>query len=171
MMRFDVHYFLSEKHAKYLIISLISFFSLLTLREYSTLFFISSQQEISTATKNEGSPQPIRQNVLDSLLNSSLFGVYLANDVNGDHIKKSMLNITLVGVLLGDKASNSQVIIRDASGAEKNYKVNDKIAGSSLIKRIMPSGILVEHHGNLEKVSLPNDELTFEPVAKPLRND
>lgn len=66
---------------------------------------------------------------------------------------------------------NSQVIIRLANGEEKNYKVDDKIPGGALIKKIMSGGILVEHNGSLESVSLPKTELMFEPVAKPLRNE
>jgi general secretion pathway protein C len=111
------------------------------------------------------------QSVVDSLSQSSLFGVYVSNDVDGDDVKKSTLNITLVGILLEHVPDQSQVIIRSSSGEERNYKVNDKIPGGALIKRIMSGGILVEHEGNLERVSLQKNELIFEPVAKPLRND
>jgi general secretion pathway protein C len=168
-MKLDVHYFLSSKHAKGLIIGLIALFSVLTLREYSTLFLSSLREAPSTL--NQPAMTPAKKKSFDALLHSSLFGVYVSNDLNGTNVKKSMLHITLVGVLLGNTEENSQVIIRSANGEEKNYKVQDKIHGGALIKRIMPDGILVEHDGNLESISLPKNELFFEPVAKPLRND
>ncbi len=167
-MKLDISYFLSSRHARWLIIGLISLFSLLTLSEFSKLFW-SFQREGSS--DNEQVIVSAPQNSLDSLLHSSLFGVYVSNDLNSENVKKSMLNITLVGILLGNTSENSQVIIRSANGEEKNYKVNDKIPGGALVKKIMAGGILVEHNGTLESVSLPKNELIFEPLAKPLRND
>ena len=169
-MKLDIHYFLSSKHAKWLIISLIALFTVLTLVEYSKLFLSSLHVE-APSTLNETAISPTKKNSFDYIMNSSLFGVYVSNDLNGNNVKKSMLNITLVGILLGNTAEDSQVIIRSANGEEKNYKVSDKIPGGALIKRIMADGIIVEHDGSLESVSLPKNELIFEPVAKPLRND
>ncbi|RUR13262.1 type II secretion system protein N [Legionella sp. km772] len=168
-MKLDLAYFLSAKHARWLIISLISLFSLLTLAEFSKLFWTSETPGL--ASTNEQIIRQAPKNSLDALLHSSLFGVYVSNDLNSNNVKKSMLNITLVGILLGNTSENSQVIIRLANGEEKNYKVDDKIPGGALIKKIMLGGILVEHNGNLESVSLPKTELIFEPIAKPLRNE
>lgn len=169
-MKLDMTYFLSSKHARWLIIGLVILFSLLTLGEFAKLFW--SFAEPDTSSNNEqvithASPK----NSLDALLQSSLFGVYVSNDLNSGNVKKSMLNITLVGILLGHSSETSQVIIRMANGDEKNYKVNDKIPGGALIKKIMLDGILVDHNGSLESVSLPKTELIFEPVAKPLKNE
>jgi len=168
-MKLDISYFLSSKHARWLIIVLISLFSLLTLYEISKLFRSFENKEASDDDEQVFVQAP--KNSLEALLNSSLFGVYVPNDLTGDNVKKSMLNITLVGILLGNNVENSQVIIRSANGEEKNYKVNDKIPGGALVKKIMAGGILVEHNGSLESVSLPKNELIFEPVAKPLRNE
>jgi general secretion pathway protein C len=168
-MKLDIHYFLSSKHAKWLIISLIFFFSLLTLTEFISLFWISFTPQASS--EEEHLVAPTQKNSFDSILSASLFGVYVANDLDGDNVKKSTLNISLVGILLESSPDESQVIIRSANGEEQNYKVDDKIPGGALIKRIMSGGILVEHEGNLERVSLPKNELIFEPLAKPLRND
>lgn len=167
-MKLDIQYFLSSKHAKWLIIGLIALFSILIVVEFSTLFFSSIED---TSTANEVVRGPAKPNTFDSIRKTSLFGIYVADDLNDDNVKKSMLNITLVGILLGNTAEESQVIIRAANGEEKNYRVNDKIPGGVLIKRIMPEVIIVEHDGGLESVSLPKNELIFEPVAKPLKND
>ncbi len=169
-MKLDITYFLSSKNAKWIIIGLISFFSLLIVSELSRLFGAFEQHQV--ISNNDTVMAPVSpKNSLDALLTSSLFGVYIPNDLNGEHVKKSMLNITLVGILLGSTSENSQVIIRATNGEEKNYKVNDKIPGGVLVKKIMAGGILVEHNGTLESVSFPQTELIFEPVAKPLRHE
>ncbi len=168
-MKLDVHYLLSFKNSKWVIIAIISLFSLLIIGEYAQLFFTPTIETIA-AVKEPLQIPATQQNALDDLLHSSLFGVYIPNDLSSNQIKQSMLNVTLVGVLLG-KANESQVIIRLADSEEKNYKVNDTIPGGALIKKIMADGILVEHNGNLERVTFPEDSLTFEPIAKPLRND
>lgn len=169
-MKLDMTYFLSSKHARWLIISLILVFSLLTLSEFIKLFWSFEEQESSSNNVQVVSHAPPK-NSLEALSQSALFGVYVPNDLNSDNVKKSMLNITLVGILLGNTSENSQVIIRLADGEEKNFKVNDKIPGGALIKKIMAGGILVQHNGSLESVSLPKSELIFEPIAKPLKNE
>lgn len=168
-MKLDIHTFLSSKHAKWLILSLISLFCFSILYTYSKLFW--SFTELQPNPTEEQVIAPTKKDSFDSLLHSALFGTYVSNDLTSGNVKKSMLDITLVGILFGDSASDSQVIIRTANGEEQNYKIDDKIPGGALIKRIMADGILVEHNGSLESVILPAEELNFEPVAKPLRND
>ena len=169
-MKLDITYFLSSKHAKWLIIGLILLFSLLTLSEFARLFWSFENQDASL-NNNQVIAQAPAKNSLDDLLHSALFGVYVSNDMNSDNVKKSMLNISLVGILLGNTSKNSQVIIRAANGEEKNYRVDEKIPGGASVKKIMAGGIIVEHNGSLESVSLPKTELIFEPAAKPLRNE
>lgn len=167
-MKFDLHYLLSAKYAQWVSIALISLFSMLIVIEFSNLRFspvnipkIPEKNIAITAKKNS----------FESILHSSLFGVYVSNDLNENSVKKSMLNVTLVGILFADKKGDSQVIISSANGEEKTYKVGDTIPGDAVIKRIMASGVLVERHGTLESLSLPKNELTFEPVAKPLQEE
>lgn len=169
-MKFDIHYLLSARYAKWIIISLISLFSILIIFEYASLFIPYNQNNSSSEAviNSEGSS---KQESFSSILNTSLFGVYVPNDLNEDSVKKSMLDVTLVGILLADKMEESQVIIRSSSGEEKTYKLGDKIPGGASIKRIMAGGVLVERNGNLESLSLPKNDLTFEPVAKPLKEE
>lgn len=169
-MKFDIHYLLSARYAKWIIISLISLFSILIIVEYASLFFPLSRSNVSSDI--EINPEEGRkQETLSSILNSSLFGVYVPDDLNEDNVKKSMLDVTLVGILFDDTTDESHVIIRSSSGEEKTYKIDDKIPGGAIIKRIMAGGILVERNGNLESLSLPKNDLTFEPVAKPLKEE
>ncbi|MGL5742670.1 MAG: type II secretion system protein N [Legionella sp.] len=167
-MKFDLHALLSAKYAQWIIIVLIALFSLLIIAEYSKLIFSPVTIPTPSVTVKE-IPIAKKENSLDAILNSSLFGVYVSNNLSS--IKKSMLNVTLVGILLANKINNSQVIIRSANGEERTYKVGDSIPGGAVIKRIMTSGILVERHGTLESLSLPKHELIFEPVAKPLKEE
>lgn len=168
-MKFDIHYLLSARYAKWIIISLISLFSLLIIFAYASLLF--SPVTIETAPDTDSSEQVTKQDYFSDILNAPLFGVYVPNDLNEDNVKKSMLDVTLVGILFADKMEESQVIIRSASGDEKTYKVGDKIPGGAFIKRIMAGGVLVERNGTLESLSLPKNDLTFEPVAKPLKEE
>jgi len=166
-MKFDSHYLFSAKYARWIISSVIAVFSLLIIYEFSTLLF-SFNKGTPKAQMDTNLVIANNENSLNYILNSSLFGVYVPNDLSDDNVKKSMLNVTVVGILLADKTEDSQVIIRSAGGDEKTYNVGDKIPGGVLIKRIMAGGVLVEHNGSLESLSLPKNDLTFEPIAKPL---
>jgi general secretion pathway protein C len=165
-MKFDVHYFLSSKYFKQVIISAIVLFSALTLSEYYSLY-VSLTTSVSPS-QAEQTTSMTQKETFSALLSSSLFGVYVSNDLTGDDVKQSMLQLNLVGILLGNTTEESQVIISSAEGEEKNYKLNDELPGGAVIKRIMANGILVERNGALESLSFPKNDLTFDPVAKPL---
>lgn len=167
-MKFDLHYLLSAKYAQWMSLALIVLFSALFLLECTALRFSPVSLP---AVQEKNIPVTTKQDSFESILNSSLFGVYVPNDLNENSVKKSMLNVTLVGILFADKMDDSQVIIRSAKGEEKTYRIGDTIPGDAVVKRIMASGVLVEHHGTLESLSLPKNELTFEPVAAPLKEE
>lgn len=169
-VKFDIHYLFSAKHAKWIIISIITLLSCLILIEFASLFISRTVKELDTS-KEFNKEKLSSQDSLSSILNNSLFGIYVPNDLNDGTVKKSMLDVTLVGILLADNEEDSQVIIRSASGDERTYKIGDKIPGDALIKRIRASGVLVQRNGVLESLSLPKNELTFEPVPKPLKEE
>ncbi|CAM2789560.1 general secretion pathway protein C [Legionella steigerwaltii] len=167
-MKFDLHALFSAKYAQWIIIAFISLFSILIITEYASLIFSPIKIQAAPETTKE-MPLIPQKNSFDAILHSSLFGVYVSNNLSS--IKKSMLNVTLVGILFTHNLNNSQVIIRSATGEEKTYKLGDTVPGGAVIKRIMASGILVERNGTLESLSLPKNELIFEPVAKPLKGE
>lgn len=167
-MKLDMHYLFTAKYAKWIIISLISLFSVLILVEWVSLIYSPKRLSMSAPT-DKSTEIGGKQNSFDFILNSSLFGVYVPNDLNS--VKKSMLNVTLVGIMLADNIDESQVIIRSASGDEQTYKIGDSIPGEALIKRITAGGVLVERNGVLESLSLPKNDLDFEPAAKPLTEE
>ncbi|WBV65068.1 type II secretory system protein LspC [Legionella pneumophila] len=169
-MKFDIQFLFSANYAKWIIISLISLFGILIIFEWISLFYPLTYVR-AIPVSNTKSITGMREENLNYIFNTSLFGVYVPADLNEDNVKQSMLNVTLVGILFADKIEESQVIIRFASGEEKTYNVGDKIPGGATIKRIMPGGVLVERDGTLESLSLPKNDLTFEPVAKPLKEE
>ncbi|HAU1151059.1 TPA: general secretion pathway protein GspC [Legionella pneumophila] len=169
-MKFDIQFLFSANYAKWIIISLVSLFGILIIYEWLTLFYPLTSVK-ATPGSNTKSIAGMQEENLNYIFNTTLFGVYVPADLNEDNVKQSMLNVTLVGILFADKIEESQVIIRSASGEEKTYYVGDKIPGGATIKRIMPGGVLVERDGTLESLSLPKNDLTFEPVAKPLKEE
>ncbi len=163
-MKVDIHYLFTAKYAQWIVIALIGFFSLLIIGEFATLF-LSASTELTVLNSTPITSSP--QKTINYSAQVPLFGVYVPNNLD-DGVKQSMLDLSVVGILLGNEPADSQVIIKSAGGDEKTYKIDDKIPGGAVIKRIMDGGIVVEHEGTLESLSLPKNELTFEPVAKPL---
>ena len=72
------------------------------------------------ATRNR--QQIASQDSFKTILKASLFGIYVANDLNENSVKKSQLNVTLVGILFADRMDDSQVIIRASDGGKKPIK-------------------------------------------------
>ncbi|MFT4060395.1 MAG: type II secretion system protein N [Legionella sp.] len=166
-MKLDLHYLLSAKYAQWISWVLIILFSVLIIMECFSLRI----SPVPVASEANNIPIVAQSNSFDAVLKSSLFGMYVSNDLNENSVKKSMLNVTLVGILFADKIDDSQVIIRAANGEEKTYSIGDTIPGDAVIKKIMTGGVLVEHHGALESLSLPKNELTFEPIPEPLKEE
>jgi general secretion pathway protein C len=169
-MKFDIHYLFLAKYAKWIIISLITLFFLMIIFEYATLIFPLANTP-SVPSSNTRVEIGKKSDLSDYILDSALFGNYVSDNLNEDNVKKSMLNVTIVGILMADNPENSQVIIRSANGEDRTYKIGDKIPGDAVIKRIIAGGILVERDGTIESLSLPKSDLTFEPVAKPLKEE
>lgn len=165
-MKFDLYALFSARYAQGVIVALIVILSILITIEYASLFFFPKQNIPETVNEM---PLVVTENSNDALLHSSLFGVYVTNNLSS--IKKSMLNVSLVGILFSNNINESLVIIRSADGEENTYKLGDTIPGGAIIKRIMSSGILVERNSALESLILPKNELIFEPKAKPLEGD
>ena len=169
-MKYDLQYFFVPKYAKWIIVSLVSLFSILILVEFASLVF--SRVKISEPSQNEIKSETDKNTDADNNLKVyPLFGVYVPNDLNVDSVKKSMLDVTLVGIVFAKNIEDSMVIIRSTSGEEKTYMVGDTIPGEAKIKRITAEGVLVERDGILESISLPKDELTFEPLPKPMKEE
>jgi general secretion pathway protein C len=166
-MKFDVSYLLSGKYAQWICIALITLFSVLLISECSTLRF-SQRSAVPTPAVEV---VETKKDHFEYIAKASLFGVHISENLNENLVKKTLLDLTLVGVLFVDKIDESQVIISTPNGEEKTYKIGDTLPGGAVLKRITANGVLVLREGNLESLSLPINELTFEPVPEPLREE
>lgn len=163
-MKFDIYHLFSPRYTKGLLIGLIAILLILIMMQWLSLLWLESSLPVLTAVTKPVTPA--KDDTSQQKAVSSLFGVYMSDDLN--NIKESMLNVTLVGILYADKIEQSQVIIRSASGEENTYQIGDSIPGNALLKRITAGGVLVEHNGVIESLTLPKSDLTFEPAAQPL---
>ena len=101
-----------------------------------------------------------------------LFGEYVPTDLDSANLQKSMLSLTVVGVIYSPNEENSQVFIESETGSGKVYRVGDRLPGGGIIKRITPYGAVIRRNGALESLSLPKDELMLLPQPdKPLVED
>lgn len=128
---------------------------------FSYMSMVNEPQPSLTAMKQNSNPAEERK-----YLQTPLFGVYVPKNLNDGDVKRSMLNLKVVGVMFAARESDSQVIIRNENGHEQLFRVGDHLAGGVLIKRITLDGVLVVHNGELESLSLPKNELIFEPPSK-----
>lgn len=166
-MKFDWHYITSPRYAKWIITGLLVVLSLLILHAVVSVFLFSYPVENSQLQ----TPATLQTKNKEHHLKNTLFGEYVPKDLDKAHVKKSMLNLQLVGILLSDPESESQAVIRLSNGEEKVYKTGDELPGDVVIKRIMSHGVLVEHSGGLESLSLPKDDVTMQPPPQPLNTE
>ncbi len=97
-----------------------------------------------------------------------LFGDYIPKQFGDLQVKRSLLDLHLVGILYSTSTQESQVILRGGSGVEQSYKVGDRLPGGATIKQISEDSVLVMHNGELESLFLPKNKLIFEPPSKAL---
>lgn len=169
-MKFDMQYFLTSKNARWLILFLIVLFSVLIFSEF-TKYVMNPIPSITHSEKVTDEVKETKPTTVQHIVNSPLFGVYVPDNLNDGSVKKSRLKLVVVGILLADRSDNSQVIIRNATGVEKTYNVGDTLPDGVKIERITADGILIEHGGVVESLSLPKNDLLFEPVPEPLQED
>lgn len=104
--------------------------------------------------------------ILDpKLFMTPIFGEYVPNNLHAANVKLSMLNLTVVGILLSQNEHESEVIIRSSDAQEKNYRVGDTLPGGSVIKRITKDGVLISNNNILERLDLPKFKLKFEATT------
>jgi general secretion pathway protein C len=96
----------------------------------------------------------------------SLFGVYVP--VNLSDIKKSQLDLKVVGILYSPILEDSAVMIAATGTLEHSYKVGDTLPGGATIKKISASNVIILHNGALESLSLPKNPLHLEAPPKSL---
>ena len=111
---------------------------------------------------------PRSQSSIKVGLNAPFFGQYTPVISHVGDVKTSRLTYKVVGIMLASREEDSEVMIDTLSGGHLVYHVGDVLPWGTVIKRITSEGIFVERNGELESLSLPKNELIFEPPAKPL---
>lgn len=168
-IKFDPQILMHEKYARWIIIALLFLFALLTLDQLSDLIWPPYASQSAPQASARLKLQPKGDYKL--VLKSAIFGSYVPKDLDESSVQESLLNLEIVGILFAPNLQDSHVIIRAADGEEKTYLVGDALPGGAVLKKITAQGILVERDGNLESLSLPKGELTFEPIAQPMLED
>lgn len=148
------------------------FFLLILWKIYQGItFFNEINQEI---TNRENIIKLNSQNKDNKIVTSNashvIFGDYVPKNLDAASVRPSTLNFVVVGVLLAGNEKESQVILQKPSGEEFFFNVGDTLPGGGVIKRITSKGVLVFREGALERLSLPSEELHFEPPPKQMVN-
>lgn len=107
-------------------------------------------------------------NSQSALFKKNIFGLYVADVSVDSEIKQSTLDAQILGILFSPDEKDSQAIIRVGGGPESYYQIGDTLPGGAVIKQISKEGVIVLYRGALESLSLPKNELLFEPPVKVL---
>jgi general secretion pathway protein C len=99
----------------------------------------------------------------------ALFGDYVPDNVTAAGVKRSVLHMSVVGILFDVDETKSHVMLELPDHQVKSFGVGDSLPGNAVIKRITPEGILIMRDGVLESLSLPKNELFFSPPAEVLQ--
>ncbi len=125
----------------------------------------SVQSRIEASKKQETGAH---ESVLQSSINQSLFGEYVPNSLDAAGVRQSMLDLKVIGVLFALDEKDSQVLLQKPDGQEQFFRVGDTLSDGSMIKRITTEGVLLLRAGELERLSLPKEELQFRTAGTPL---
>lgn len=141
---------------------------------FVALFILQLVSLVLSSHPREVTSQPLvakiitKQQAPQSSLNVPLFGDYVPTNIADEDVKQSMRDLDVVGIIYDTDEKKSHIIIQSEGGIEKILYTGDTLPGGGVIKRITQEGVLVGENGDLESLSLPKNELIFEPPAKPL---
>lgn len=128
---------------------------MLILRDITFLITTQRKTEVTITTQFISKPQNLTVN--SPLFKVALFGQDpIIQFTKANKIKKSTLNVKLLGILLSDKQKSSQVILQIGKGKARVYSIEDKLPEGAIIKNISQYNVLILNQGNLETISLPN---------------
>lgn len=123
-------------------------------------------QEVRLHT--EVSLTKVQDEVISDSIKHPLFGDYVPSNLDAAGVRQSMLNLKVVGILFSENEKDSQVILQSPNGQEHFFHVGDNLPSGGTIKRITKEDVLVSRGGELERLSMPREELNFEAIAQPL---
>lgn len=114
--------------------------------------FLYKKQEISPLIQKTDLKTKTVNNVF---LTTPLFGVYAAQSYAT--LKKTKLDIELVGILYSKDKKQSQALISMGNNQEKLYFVGNHLSQGATIKKITPLEVIILYNGELERLALRKD--------------
>ena len=132
---------------------------------HAVLFADAPVLEETAAVVKSLEPVPLERTVL---VNKPLFGDYIPDNLDEMDVKRSALQLSVIGIIYSSKEEESEVIIQLSDKDERVFHVGDDLPGGAILKRIQPEEIFMMRHGSIERLSLPEKGLTFDAPAKPL---
>ncbi len=95
-----------------------------------------------------------------------LFGDSLVLDATS--VVLSPLNVTLVGIFYTPNQADCEVILQLPNKQERVFHVGDTLVEGARLKQVERDEIFIVRQGRMERLSLPEKGLRFDPPAKPL---
>jgi general secretion pathway protein C len=92
---------------------------------------------------------------LNTIINAHLFGIYKAavsTDVSS--APETRLDLKLLGILAGTRASDSRAIISQSGAAEKAYAIGDDVVRGASLQAIFPDRVIISRDGQMETLRL-----------------
>lgn len=91
----------------------------------------------------------------------TVFGRETIPPLEANRVQRSLLHVEVVGVLFSE--TGSYVIIKVPGEEEQVFQEGETLLPGVVIQRITTDGILILREGVLERLTLPQTSLTFEP--------
>lgn len=104
----------------------------------------------------------------DERITAPLLGTYVP-DLKHAEVTDSHLAYIVVGIMYSAIPQQSQVLIQGEDGFSKLYRQGDFLSPSIQIKEIQADGVIILNQGRFERLSLPKNDLRFDPLPAPLQ--
>lgn len=112
-----------------------------------------------------------QQSSIQKMLRLPLFGEYIPKALVDLDVKPSGSDLVLEGIVFSPDTKNSLVIISAPGNQTQTFSTGSIVPGGAKIKQITPDGVVLKRDGELESLSLPKNELNFESLPEPLKQD
>ena len=133
---------------------------------YHLINFERAQARLFAARSTPARTMPAANSAPVDIL--PLFGDGLQLDVMDTSIAISPLDATLVGIFYAETQQDCEVILQMPDKQERVFHVGDTLIEGALLKRIERDEVFIVRQGRVERLSLPEKGLHFDPPAKPL---
>jgi general secretion pathway protein C len=160
--------FMSSRLGKLCTLGLVILFCFLIIWQLIGLFSYFSEARNASYSSESVKLEPPPKVDYKSIIESSLFGQDLSDNINVGNIKRTLLNIKLVGVMLATPEKYSQAIIQLANGKQKVVYEGSVIPSVGKIKKIYAESVIIERDGQIERLTMGKHRLNFEPVPNKL---